>query len=89
MIPVTATRFPSSEEERDVLIEAYKEHASKIPCRYETAEQDCPFGSSCFYAHRGDKAVLLRHATNDQEVTVELGSRVPKLSDFIVAKLQR
>lgn len=40
-------------EEKDALLQAYKESLARIPCRYYK-EGICPFGSSCFYMHELD-----------------------------------
>mmetsp|Transcript_6544 Transcript_6544/g.11467 ORF Transcript_6544/g.11467 Transcript_6544/m.11467 type:complete len:187 (-) Transcript_6544:30-590(-) len=50
---VPSIDFPTTYEEKAVIIENYKSTLKNIPCRnFNFGEGDCPFGSSCFYDHR-------------------------------------
>eukprot|EP00297_Palpitomonas_bilix_P012098 CAMPEP_0113875106 /NCGR_PEP_ID=MMETSP0780_2-20120614/4748_1 /TAXON_ID=652834 /ORGANISM="Palpitomonas bilix" /LENGTH=319 /DNA_ID=CAMNT_0000861039 /DNA_START=96 /DNA_END=1056 /DNA_ORIENTATION=+ /assembly_acc=CAM_ASM_000599 len=45
--------FPSSAEEKEMIIAGYKRNCARIPCKhFNFGQGECPFGSSCFYDHR-------------------------------------
>lgn len=48
---VPSVRFVSSGQEKDGIVEAYKQALGRIPCKNLSKAAACPFGSSCFYYH--------------------------------------
>lgn len=51
---VPSRTFPSSEEQKEIIVKEYKDKLAGIPCRRFQQTQrlgSCPFGSDCFYAH--------------------------------------
>jgi len=44
-------------DRKATLHKAYKERLARIPCRYFTKFQNCPFGNDCFYAHHDENGV--------------------------------
>lgn len=54
--------WPRTAEEKALIIGQYKERLGSIDCKYwsrgEVGDQSCPFGSSCFYRHRGAEVRL-------------------------------
>jgi E3 ubiquitin-protein ligase makorin len=73
-------------EEKKSIVEAYKKKMGEIPCRhFNQGRANCPFGSSCFYAHKNvdgevEKAVLRTMIGENEKVNV---MRETRLSDFI------
>ncbi|KAF1319638.1 E3 ubiquitin-protein ligase makorin-1, partial [Globisporangium splendens] len=50
---IPSSRMVTSPERKKVLIETYRKNLSGIPCRhFNEGQGTCPFGTSCFYAHR-------------------------------------
>ncbi|KUF85958.1 hypothetical protein AM588_10001044 [Phytophthora nicotianae] len=46
-------RMVTRPERKKVLIDVYRKNLSGIPCRhFDEGRGTCPFGTSCFYAHR-------------------------------------
>mmetsp|Transcript_30105 Transcript_30105/g.53835 ORF Transcript_30105/g.53835 Transcript_30105/m.53835 type:complete len:240 (-) Transcript_30105:130-849(-) len=68
--------WPTTEEEKAVIIDGYKAKLSSIDCRhFNKGNGTCPFGTSCFYRHMLPDGSLdepsLRHYGNaDGEVRV-------------------
>ncbi|KAF9425498.1 hypothetical protein BGZ94_007492 [Podila epigama] len=51
---VPSSFFPTNQEQKDQIFSAYKEAASKRPCRYFKRSGNrrwCPFANDCFFAH--------------------------------------
>jgi len=49
---IPSTRVPVSGADKDAITRAYKASLGAVPCRhFEYGKRECPFGSSCFYAH--------------------------------------
>jgi len=75
----------TDKEEKEILIEKYKNKLSSIPCRYfNYGEGQCPFGSSCFYDHVFPDGSRLEYdlrkiKTSDEETCI---LNQVKLSDF-------
>ena len=54
MIP--SEKVPGNSREKAEILEQYKQTLSRIPCKHfkhngKEVVHECPFGSSCFYAH--------------------------------------
>lgn len=50
---IPSSRMVTSPKRKNVLIETYRKNLSGIPCRhFNEGRGTCPFGTSCFYAHR-------------------------------------
>lgn len=49
--------WPRTPEEKARIIEEYKEKLASIDCKYwensPASDRRCPFGTSCFYRHKG------------------------------------
>ena len=82
-----STEWVANPSRKTKIIDDYKKNLGQIPCAYfNYGEGNCPFGSSCFYAHRhrdGTEAEPERIRayvdSNEQVKTV----RETKLSDFV------
>lgn len=67
---VPCDRFVVDEKRKERVINKYKERLSKVRCKHFDQDEDCPFGSSCFYMHVkkdgtiDEKKVNLRHMIN-------------------------
>lgn len=77
-------------EEKRRVIDEYKDKLKKIPCKYyNRGESQCPFGSSCFYAHKrpdgSDDVISIRTCVNSDSQVKILGELC--LSDFISRKI--
>lgn len=48
---VPSSHFPSDPDEKAVVVERYKSTLAARECMYLKKGEECPFGSSCFYAH--------------------------------------
>ncbi|KAF9194768.1 hypothetical protein BGZ50_005808 [Haplosporangium sp. Z 11] len=54
---VPSSYFPSCQEQKEIIIQNYKEATSRTPCRYfkdSGARRWCPFGDGCFFAHHDE-----------------------------------
>lgn len=52
--------WPASAKQKSAIIEKYKENLSSIDCKhFHFGEAECPFGSSCFYAHRDRRGQII------------------------------
>ncbi|KAE8893731.1 hypothetical protein PF003_g22395 [Phytophthora fragariae] len=50
---IPSSRMVTKPERKKVLIDVYRKNLSAIPCRhFDEGRGTCPFGTSCFYAHR-------------------------------------
>jgi len=50
---VPSVTWPRTPEEKEKLLAEYRSRTANIPCRhFAFGDGACPFGSSCFYAHR-------------------------------------
>ncbi|KAK1944531.1 E3 ubiquitin-protein ligase makorin-1 [Phytophthora citrophthora] len=50
---IPSSRMVTKPERKRILIDVYRQNLSGIPCRhFDEGRGTCPFGSSCFYAHR-------------------------------------
>ncbi|ETN19538.1 hypothetical protein, variant 1 [Phytophthora nicotianae INRA-310] len=50
---IPSSRMVTRPERKKVLIDVYRKNLSGIPCRhFDEGRGTCPFGTSCFYAHR-------------------------------------
>uniref|UniRef100_M4BAQ4 RING-type E3 ubiquitin transferase n=1 Tax=Hyaloperonospora arabidopsidis (strain Emoy2) TaxID=559515 RepID=M4BAQ4_HYAAE len=50
---IPSSRMVTKPERKKVLIDEYRKNLSAIPCRhFNEGRGTCPFGTSCFYAHR-------------------------------------
>ncbi|RLN52936.1 hypothetical protein BBJ29_005412 [Phytophthora kernoviae] len=50
---IPSGRMVTKPERKKVLIDEYRKNLSGIPCRhFDEGRGTCPFGTSCFYAHR-------------------------------------
>ncbi|EGZ05841.1 hypothetical protein PHYSODRAFT_566348 [Phytophthora sojae] len=50
---IPSSRMVTKPERKKVLIDVYRKNLSAIPCRhFDEGRGICPFGTSCFYAHR-------------------------------------
>ena len=61
---------------KDLLISCYKESLKRVVCKFAQAKEECPFGSSCFYAHpeppeRTSGLLHLVNANGDLEIKAE------------------
>jgi hypothetical protein len=76
--------IPTSPEEKQKLIEEFREKCQKIPCKY--TDDDCPFGTSCMYYHKiVDPAKLgLRFAKTAEGGDRALAATVATLGEFIL-----
>jgi len=43
--------FPLNEDDKQRIMEDYRAALGRIPCKHFRAKGECPFGTSCFYAH--------------------------------------
>ena len=69
-----------TESNKHQIIEAYKNKMGQIECKhYNRGQGQCPFGSSCFYAHLNQDGTL-----SDQP---KIRAQESKLSDFLFAEL--
>jgi E3 ubiquitin-protein ligase makorin len=51
--------WPVSNWQKNKIIERYKQKLSSIDCKhFQFGKAECPFGSSCFYAHRNRKGQI-------------------------------
>jgi len=72
---------------KDEIIQTYKARLSEIRCKHFDEDEECPFGTSCFYKHVrkdgsiDDKTVKLRHMINSDGNT-EIMKQV-RLSDLL------
>ncbi|KAG0204800.1 hypothetical protein BGX28_003372 [Mortierella sp. GBA30] len=51
---VPSSFFPTCPEQKEIIIQNYKEATARTPCKYFKESGDrhwCPFGDSCFFAH--------------------------------------
>jgi E3 ubiquitin-protein ligase makorin len=82
-----STEWVSDQAKKTKVIDDYKKNLGQIPCAYfNYGDGSCPFGSSCFYAHRhrdGSEAeperIRAYFDSNEQVKAV----RETKLSDFV------
>jgi len=83
---VPCEKMPATPEEKQKLIEMFKENCSKIDCRYEVNGSDCPFGTSCLYKHRVfDAAKLgLRFAKTADGRDRALAKNVATIGEFLL-----
>ncbi|POM76250.1 Zinc finger, RING-type domain containing hypothetical protein [Phytophthora palmivora] len=50
---IPSSRMVTRPERKKLLIDVYRKNLSGIPCRhFDEGRGTCPFGTSCFYAHR-------------------------------------
>lgn len=50
---IPSSRMVTDPERKKALIETYRKNLAAIPCRhFNEGQGTCPFGTSCFYAHR-------------------------------------
>ncbi|KAL4151534.1 hypothetical protein PRNP1_008476 [Phytophthora ramorum] len=50
---IPSSRMVTKPERKKFLIDVYRKNLSAIPCRhFDEGRGTCPFGTSCFYAHR-------------------------------------
>lgn len=84
---VPCDRFVKDEKRKEEIINKYKARLSDIRCKHFDDDEECPFGSSCFYKHVrkdgtiDDKKVKLRHMINadgETEIMKEM-----RLSEFL------
>lgn len=83
---ITPSQFwPSDSEEKNQIIEEYRNRIGKIPCRnFNNGDGYCPFGSSCFYRHTyrdGTEETSDVRKTTDGEGKLHIAQEV-RLSDF-------
>ena len=82
-----AAYWVPNSEAKPKLIEDYKQRLKNIPCKYfGTGELTCPFGTSCFYAHRladgtEESGKLRTCITSDSQVKIV---STPSLLDYIL-----
>jgi E3 ubiquitin-protein ligase makorin len=74
---VPSLAWPASDEDKAAVIDAYVSRLGAVPCRhFDEGRGSCPFGTSCWYAHRlpdGSEvsaAPLRRYGTADGDVRV-------------------
>ena len=74
---VPSLTWPRSDEEKAGLMAAYTARLAAVPCRhFDQGRGSCPFGSSCWYAHRypdgseAGPAPLRKYGTADGELRV-------------------
>ena len=81
-----STSWPSTDEEKNSIMDAYKGRMDRIPCRnFDGGKGHCPFGSSCFYAHvyeDGTRESIDIRKTTDSEGNLNIITGV-RLSDFL------
>ncbi|EER12691.1 makorin, putative [Perkinsus marinus ATCC 50983] len=53
LITPSEVYLPDGPDKTEV-IRGYKEALARIPCKFVTAGEECPFGSSCYYKHDDD-----------------------------------
>ncbi|CAI5743062.1 unnamed protein product [Peronospora destructor] len=59
---IPSSRMVTNLERKKVLIDMYRKNLSAIPCRhFDEGRGTCPFGTSCFYAHRFPDGTLESH----------------------------
>ncbi|KAJ3270958.1 hypothetical protein HDV01_007288 [Terramyces sp. JEL0728] len=86
-----STKWPKTKEEKQELIQKYKEKLSQIDCRhYNKGNGTCPFSTSCFYRHvdeygvkHSDKIRILSNGDYEDEGLKVMNS--VNLFDFLVA----
>lgn len=50
---IPSSTWPADEAQKAAVMDAYKARLAAIPCRhFDDGRGSCPFGSSCWYAHR-------------------------------------
>ena len=50
---IPSSTWPADEAQKAAVVDAYKARLAAIPCRhFDDGRGSCPFGSSCWYAHR-------------------------------------
>eukprot|EP00002_Diphylleia_rotans_P017593 TRINITY_DN3412_c0_g1_i1.p1 TRINITY_DN3412_c0_g1~~TRINITY_DN3412_c0_g1_i1.p1 ORF type:complete len:968 (+),score=164.65 TRINITY_DN3412_c0_g1_i1:99-3002(+) len=88
---VPSDRFVQNPSRKERYIESYRSKLSAIPCRYYESDQACPFGASCFYAHRmkisSDEEEKHNRKYINGDGQVDTIRRV-QISDFMVAPAQ-
>ena len=63
--------WPSSGERKDEIIQQYKQRLGQIDCKhFKFGNGECPFGSSCFYAHRDRMGTNLQNSAVFARTTV-------------------
>jgi E3 ubiquitin-protein ligase makorin len=73
---IPSLTWPCDEAEKTMLVDAYKARLAGIPCRhFDNGRSSCPFGTSCWYAHRIDGVdistmPLRKYGTADGEVRI-------------------
>ncbi|KAG0047365.1 hypothetical protein BGZ83_007567 [Gryganskiella cystojenkinii] len=53
---IPSSFFPTCAEQKEIIMQNYKEATARTPCRYFRESGDrhwCPFGNECFFAHLG------------------------------------
>lgn len=86
---VPSTVWPSSEEEKEEITNAYKFKLSNIDCRaYNFGKGTCSFGTSCFYKHVDEHGVLEAEktrilSTDDFDETGIKVMKVVQLFDYL------
>lgn len=89
IIPSSTWTIDPAEKGR--IVAAYKQRCSTIHCKYfSSGDGVCPFGSSCFYAHRTrdgrpDQPALRSYINAEEKVQI---LREPRLCDFIDFQLR-
>jgi len=90
---IPCDRMVSDPARKEALVARYKEQLSTIPCKYFNKGQgECPFGSSCFYAHLDERGQPVpaeppRFLTNADGVVTTI--RPPPLCEIIETRRRR
>ncbi|KAF9943520.1 putative E3 ubiquitin-protein ligase makorin-3, partial [Mortierella alpina] len=74
---VPSSYFPTSPEQKEIIIQNYKEATARRPCKHFKESGDlhwCPFGDSCFFAHQDENGEpSSRYASNDTLEALQRG----------------
>lgn len=82
--------WPSTPERKVQIVEAYKKRLSEIDCKhFNRGDGECPFGGSCFYAHRDRTGVPVARQYRTGAFLAPDGSvhpiPIPRMNEIIEA----
>ena len=55
---VPCDRLVTNIERKNKIVESFKHQLSTMPCKHFTINEQCPFGTSCFYLHKRKVEIL-------------------------------
>eukprot|EP00039_Didymoeca_costata_P005514 m.82137 g.82137 ORF g.82137 m.82137 type:complete len:315 (-) comp12855_c0_seq1:2779-3723(-) len=86
---VPSAYWVTDEEEKTQLVNAYRDESKKIDCKhFNFGDGNCPFGSSCFYAHRDKDGEEVREEVRFRAGPDERVLPTPnvRITDFLLAR---